>query len=464
MSQFYTLNQFGPTDAIKLIAKRFSNLDALKDFNPSTLKDPRNQLSYGLNEAKKQWGKALRSEDVPDPEYDQCFVCKLDLSKENTWSSPQVEHLLPSAFAFLLFGLPGKFHFKWRDDKEESSRIIYTTAVEFGDLMNDLQVENYKWCHAYCNTIKRDSIFIKIVKVTDGCLDSSSDTCIVEINNGKDIVLNNSSISTFADKLLRSDSKAGGFWKQEFYGDADNIKRNINISFSDLVNKLRDYDEDTINVMIRFNLYVGLSIVYKYLKIPIPLSRANNIKSMKDDIKLAIENGGIMQGGGKEYMKEKLTKEEFELFLRIGEAIKYFSDIPYEGKEKDDAFLAEYINTEEYEEAPESKDLLEPVPLLFGNNMNGVKTPTRNKTRGTKRGRNNNNNNNSNNNDRNDGFVNNAGIVGKNRKNLFRNPLTNTKKMPRMEGVFRPSPISYPQIAGKYRKTKKNRKRTSRRS
>jgi protein-arginine kinase activator protein McsA len=376
---FYIIDQFGPSDAVKLIARRFCNFDALTDFDPKTLKDPRDKLSYGQNEAKKQWAIALR-ENEPDPDTEDCFICEQPHSKSEHWSSPQVEHLLPSAFAFLLFGLPGKFHLKWRDDKEESSRIIYNTAVQFGELMKGLQVNNYKWCHAYCNSIKRDSIFVKIVKATKGCLGSTSDPCEVNIYSGRDIIINKPSVEKFTSKLFNSTSDSGRAWKQNYTGDSDDISLNIGASFIDLINKLRGYDEDTIMAMIKFNLYVGLSIVYKYLGKPIPLSRANRMKGIQDDIKLSIENGGIMEGGGKEYLKEKLTKEEFEDFLKIGDAIKHYADLPYPGKDIDDAFVAEYVVTHPGQEDPVNIRTLELVPGVNVNNMNnGQMTPVKGK-------------------------------------------------------------------------------------
>lgn len=337
MAGLTVVDKFGPADAIKLIGKYFCQVGVLSDFDPKTIKDPRNKLSYGQNEAKKQWAIALRDGAVPDSERTPCFICKMPCSDRERWSSPQVEHLLPSAFAFLLFGLPGKFHLNWRDDNDLAIRKIYKAAVDFGNSMKELQATNYKWCHTYCNGIKRDNIFIKILRATPGCLDDYG-ACEYDIYSGDKITLSYSSTYAFNTKLFESPSDSRESWQRKYKGNRNDIYINIMHAFSDLIKKLSDYDEDTISAMISFNLYVGVAIVCKFLNKPIPMSRANMMARLQDTIQ-----GSVQSGGGGKYELEKLTSEEFEDFLRIGEAIAYYSAKPYEGKEADDAYVAKYV-------------------------------------------------------------------------------------------------------------------------
>ena len=164
------LTEFGTKDAIELVLRRFSNYQTIKDIDPGTVDIQREKFNYGVADAKCQWGNALNDKHkVPDSDDEICFICGLNFNERETWSKPEVEHLLPSAFAFLLFGLPGKFHLKWRNDDEEACRIIYKAAVEFGEVVRNLQVKNYMWCHKVCNLVKSDKIFIEVVKTTMGC-------------------------------------------------------------------------------------------------------------------------------------------------------------------------------------------------------------------------------------------------------------------------------------------------------
>jgi hypothetical protein len=337
MAGLTVVDKFGPADAIKLIGKYFCQAGVLSDFDPKTIKDPRNKLSYGVNQAESQWAKALLDGAVPDPEGTPCFICKLPCTKREEWSSPQVEHLLPSAFAFLLFGLPGKFHSNWKEDSDAPTRKIYKAAVDFGASMRELQATNYKWCHAYCNRIKGASIFIKILRATAGCLDDYG-ACEYDIYSGDKITLNYSSTYTFNTKLFESPSDSRESWQRKYKGNRNGIYFNIEHAFKDLIDNLSEYDEDTISAMISFNLYVGVAIVCKYLNKPIPMSRANTMARLQGMIQ-----GSVQSGGAGKYELEKLTREEFEDFLRIGEAIAYYSEKPYEGKEADDAYVAKYV-------------------------------------------------------------------------------------------------------------------------
>lgn len=457
MEEFHTIDKFGPTDAFKFIASRFSNADVIKKFNPEKLKDKRNQLDYGEHVAKKQWALTLRKgTELPEPDDEECFVCgsRFKIGGKREWNSPEVEHLLPSAFAFLLFGLPGDFHEKWLDKTDENSLVVSNYANLFGILMKPLQNRNYRWCHSYCNQQKSDSIFIDILEQTDSCKYIDEGKCYYRIKSENDIKINMRSIRSYIIRLQESPSDRAISWRRQFERTDFDLLRDFPSAFGFLTYILTTYEKrNIISSMIRFNLNIGLCIVSKYLKKEIPKKRVDKISKLCDHImdKNKSREDSNMEGGGNEYLDEKFTEEEFEDLLKLGEAIKYYADLPYPGKEEDDAFIKEYMADYHGElEAPQ----VPAVPLRINvpqrmNVMNNtprlatprVATPTR-----TKRSRNNNANENQDN-------MRNENYISK----------TLALKKPRVTRNFRPNrrpfaPLSQMQMAGKYKKTRKNRK------
>ena len=441
------LTEFGTKAAIGLVLRRFSNYPTLKDIDPATIDIQRKDFNYGVDTAKDQWVIAS-DHKVPDSEEETCFICGLDFNttKIKDWRSPQVEHLLPSAFAFLLFGLPGKFHLKWRNDDDEACRIIYKEAVEFGEIVRNLQVKNFLWCHAVCNLIKKDKIFIEAVKITRACKSDRYGDCEVDINESDDIDMNRSVVMQYVTGLLgKAGGKMGDEFRRRYRGDIFSLKNNIYEAFENLVNTLSSYSKDHLIDIIQFNLLIGISIVSKYLDKDIPISRANKIKGLCDRIKNNHSGKRPMKGGVHD---DLLTKEEFEDFLRIGEAIKYYADLPYPGKEEDDAFIKEYMVDYQGElEVPEVPLRINiPQRMNVMNNTPRVATPrVATPVRG-KRSRNNNVNEPQNN-------MRNENYISK----------TLASKKPRVTRNFRPNrrpftPLSQMQIAGKYKKTRKNRR------
>jgi len=445
MEEFHTIDKFGPEDAFKFIAARFSNANVIKNLNLARIKEKRKQLDYGEDIAKEQWALSLKKE-VPDPGREKCFVCGLrfKIGGKRAWNSPEVEHLLPSAFAFLLFGLPGDFHEKWLDKTDENSVVVSTYADLFAIRMKPIQSRNYKWCHNYCNIQKSHSIFIDIVQQNNACKELKEDMCRYKVKSGGDIDLNMQIIETYIDKLQNSPSDSGISWRREFEKTDFDISDSITMPFIVLRNVLRYYEKkDMIYSMIRFNLYIGLCIVSKYLRKEIPEKRVNKIIRLSDIISFKYKSTevSIMKGGGNEYLDEKFTEEEFEDLLKLGEAIKYYADLPYPGKEEDDAFIKEY--TAEYQEEPEVPEVPLRINVPQGINLmnNRPATPVRGK-----RSRNNNVNENQNN-------MRNENYISK----------TLASKKPRDTRNFKPNrrpfaPLGQIQVAGKYKKTRKIKK------
>jgi hypothetical protein len=211
-----------------------------------------------------------------------------------------------------------------------------------------------------------------------------------------------------------------------------------------LRNVLRYYEKkDIIYSMIRFNLYIGLCIVSKYLRKEIPEKRVNTIIRLSDIISFKYKSTevSIIKGGGNEYLDEKFTEEDFEDLLKLGEAIKYYADLPYHGKEEHDAFIKEY--TAEYQEEPEVSEVPLRINVPQGINLmnNRPATPVRGK-----RSRNNNVNENQNN-------MRNENYISK----------TLASKKPRDTRNFKPNRrpftlLGQMQVAGKYKKTRKIKK------
>lgn len=453
MEEFHTIDEFGPTDALNFLVMNCFDDEVIANFNPDTMKEKRKQLDYGSHQAETQWEIALKR-DIPEAENNDCFICELDFNntKVKDWSSPEIEHLFPSAFAFLLFGLPGKFHLKWKDERDEASKIITNAAIKFGELMRDLQVKNYKWCHAYCNKIKDASIFIDILEQTDGCRQLRKDKCTVSMKTDKDIKMNHNAILSYIRKLRTSESDRARSWKRSYRGDSKDIHANIITAFSPLLNKLKEYNRDVLMGMLIFNLDIATCIVRKYLRKSIPIQRVNSIKEWLDIISIRLKNGSNMKGGGNEYLNKKFTKEDFEDLSKLGEAIKYYADLPYPGKEEDDAFIKEY--SAEYEEEPEVPEVPLRINIPERNNVmnnNGQRAPrvatprVATPVRG-KRSRNNNVNENQNN---------------MRNENIYPSKTLASKKQ-RVTRDFRPNrrpfaPLGQMQVAGKYKKTRKNR-------
>lgn len=267
------LTEFGTKAAIGLVLRRFSNYDTLKDIDPGAIDIQRKDFNYGVDTAKSQWGIALKDKNkVPDSDDETCFICGLNFNESETWSKPEVEHLLPSAFAFLLFGLPGKFHLKWRNDDDEACRIIYKEALEFGEIVRNLQVKNYLWCHKFCNLVKSDKIFIEAVKKTKGCNSDRYGDCELDIIEPDDISINNSVVMPYVTSLLgKAGGKMGDEFRRRYRGNIYRLIGNIHQAFEDILITLSSYSKDHLIDIIQFNLLIGISIVSKYLDKDIPI-------------------------------------------------------------------------------------------------------------------------------------------------------------------------------------------------
>ena len=466
--EYRTLESFGPKEAFVAIKNHFLKYpDLIEDkYGVHT----RDLLTYGTYNAETQWALAIRTK-LPDKDKSYCYICSEKCSSKipHNWDYPEVEHLLPSSFAFLTIGLPGEFNQKWHKPAKVRYMRMYNAVIGFQKIARELQEHNFTWCHKYCNGVKSDSIFIDLVRVTSACKDKRFGKCLIKINNGKDIRINEDNVELFVKTLTDKNKGMALDWKRSISdnymiseGTKEVINYNIQEAFDPLVDKLRSFnieindDRTVLDYMIMFNLQIGICIIKMNDDKEISDERLDHIVELYEAINRAVNGRNIMEGGVlRKFDEYLLTEEEFNTFLKLGDIIKKYTDIPYPGKEEDDIFIKNHLPYYPYQEEPEVPEVPE-VPLRINvpqrmNVMNNrpatparlatprVATPTR-----TKRSRNNNVNENQNN-------MRNENYISK----------TLALKKPRVTRNFRPNRRAFAplgQIAGKYKKTRKHRK------
>ena len=450
--EYTTLESFGPKEAFIAIKNRFMK-------NPELLQDKygvhtRDLLTYGTYNAETQWALAIRTR-LPDKDRSYCYICSQKCSSNipHSWDYPEVEHLLPSSFAFLTIGLPGEFNQKWHKPAKVKYTRMYNSVIGFQKIARELQEHNFTWCHKYCNSVKSDSIFIDLVRVTSGCKDKSFGKCLIKINNGKNIRINDDIIEEFVKTLTNKNKGMALEWKKSITdneiiseGTRDVMNNDIREAFDPLISKLRSFnieindDKTVLDYMIMFNLQIGICIIKMNDDIEISDEKLDHIVELYEAIDRGVNGRNIMEGGVlRNFNEYLLTEEELNTFLRLGDIIKKYTDIPYSGKEDDDTFIKNHVPYYNYQEEPDV------IPERKNNRPTtpGLRTPVRVATpvRG-KRTRNNNENQNN---------MPNENYISK----------TLALKKPRVTRNFKPNrrpfaPLS--QIAGKYKKTRKNRK------
>jgi len=154
------LTNFGPEQFFNLVEKYSKKTGLTKPDNfdeiwddvkskihprgyPSTIRSDLLEVSLGAK------GQCLSIGMTHPTSSDKCWLCNLEFGQQDFYKNPayyaQCEHLLPSAVGFMLFGIP--------TDKKSTD-----------DLTSTFLKPNYSWAHAECNVIKRDLLFLTIIK------------------------------------------------------------------------------------------------------------------------------------------------------------------------------------------------------------------------------------------------------------------------------------------------------------
>jgi hypothetical protein len=173
-----TLYEFGPNELLSFISINF-----IKGGGgvPLALSErARNVFTNGSYSAKQQWRIALGGVD-PNPAGKNCFICNLPLAPAggdpNIWAAPQVEHLMPSAMAFLLLGLPGAFSQGIHGKISEINPAIGDLVMRFNMVNKELQLQDFDWAHRLCNAWKDKLLFLDMIGMTPGCLNPALGSC-----------------------------------------------------------------------------------------------------------------------------------------------------------------------------------------------------------------------------------------------------------------------------------------------
>lgn len=347
--ELLNVNNFGPIDCYNFIANTFVDGETTDRGNPKT---PRDLFSYGVFLAKEQWALTLgidKERLTPNAD-DTCFLCKMPFKlggKSKAWNSPQVEHLLPSALAFLLFGLPAnlipgrtaEFTKKIASIPGLSDKI--TTYLK---TKRDIQIHNYKWAHTFCNGQKRDMVFLNILKATESCFNPRlMERCEILTNPdrpskkyggtgaGIGIGIGNGdtvkTIDRYIDMLLPKPGEAASESKklfgQTFNGkDPSSIGMNIIDSYQPIIAWLNDYSSKTgesLIPLIAINLRFTITIITSESG-GIPTEFLDKSIEKLDTLIKGIFIGGkksIRGGGEEEAIPEgfKITGQEFDIML-----------------------------------------------------------------------------------------------------------------------------------------------------
>lgn len=156
------LTKFGPSDFVKLVdtyKESYSDEEKPTGFDEKWAKvkyrltDIRNTARGDLLEVSlraRQQCYALGMKNPP--QRSRCWLCTLPFGEQNINTHPlqyaQCEHLLPSAIGFMLIGIP---------------EGLNTMTPEVAQFLR----ANYSWAHAECNRIKRDSLFLEVIRTNN---------------------------------------------------------------------------------------------------------------------------------------------------------------------------------------------------------------------------------------------------------------------------------------------------------
>jgi len=193
---------FGPKDLIKLIHKSIPEDDrVILSYHPTKNVTLSKELCKVLT--TYTWRKILepslsaaeqcKSIGLIPGQGMKCWLCdKLILNNNNqnldrngniTSITPQCEHVLPAAAAFLFFGII---------NERIPAGNLNTVDDETGETYNNLLTMNYSLAHSNCNSAKSDLLFIKLFETPD----------FNNFTEGGNIVPNEPAINTFLDYLV----------------------------------------------------------------------------------------------------------------------------------------------------------------------------------------------------------------------------------------------------------------------
>ena len=168
---------FGPKDLIKLIHKSIPEDDrVILSYHPTKNVTLSKELCKVLT--TYTWRKILepslsaaeqcKSIGIRSAEGMKCWLCDrlisnnksqyLDRNGNITSITPQCEHVLPAAAAFLFFGII---------NERIPAGNLNTVDNETGETYNNLLTMNYSLAHSNCNSAKSDLLFIKLFETPD---------------------------------------------------------------------------------------------------------------------------------------------------------------------------------------------------------------------------------------------------------------------------------------------------------
>jgi hypothetical protein len=316
--------QFSGTMAYDFVKKVFVK-NEYRSGNPSA----RDLFTYGTTDAKKQWAAAIAG-PAPPSHGAICYMCKLPINDRGNWNSGQVEHLLPSALAFLLFGLPTDFS---RSNSNFISKIrsipgLAEQITSYQQRVQTLQSLNFDWAHAYCNGLKSDFVFLNILKASPSCFGDDGRCSIttvpdfipgvgsnIGIGNGRTLDAIQHVIGLMVNGSETSQSVGRPIFLQNLTngGLADNDSK-ANFIGSNIVTKFTSLT-DQLNTNINNNNGSLLPLMLFNLKsaITIALSKKDGTPSSKYDEAITnfISNSHSAFTGGSKRVRQRGGNEEF---------------------------------------------------------------------------------------------------------------------------------------------------------
>jgi hypothetical protein len=159
------LYEFGPQNMLEFVRLNF----IVGGQAIAITQKARDVFTNGTYSADQQWKTVLGGALPP---VGNCFICGLPCGSgaPGEWAQPQIEHLLPSAMAFLTIGLPGKFTQGIHAKLAESYPGIADFSRVVVAAQQLIQRQDFDWAHRLCNTWKSDLLFMNLLFMSPGCL------------------------------------------------------------------------------------------------------------------------------------------------------------------------------------------------------------------------------------------------------------------------------------------------------
>lgn len=131
----------------------------------------RDFFTYGITSAAAQWGNTVGMEAaavaaLPYGAKEICFLCgnffPTNIPGAGHPGHSTVEHFLPSACAFILFGLPPKVGSVLNQEVIMAAQM--NPLLNFDDYQRRLIMQNFGYAHSYCNSKKSDLLFLDVIR------------------------------------------------------------------------------------------------------------------------------------------------------------------------------------------------------------------------------------------------------------------------------------------------------------